>query len=100
MNWVWTWSGKSFGYVDGEDLWTHDGRHVGKLRNSEIYGPDGRYLGEIQHLNRLLTRINKKDKRDSPFTPLGRRIGHYPYANCTAKYLHSNYEDFPEPQKL
>jgi hypothetical protein len=98
MNWVWTWSGKSFGYVDGEDLWTYDGRHVGKLRNSEIYGPDGQYLGEIQHLNRLLTNVEKKSKQTQPFTRLKQRIAHYPYADCIAKFLHLGHEDFAQPK--
>jgi hypothetical protein len=100
MNWVGTWSSKRFGYMDGEDLWTHDGRHVGKLRNRDDYGTEGRYLGEIQYHNRLLTKTDKKVKQDSPFTPLGQRIGHYPYADCRAKFMHPSYEDFPEPEKL
>ena len=52
---MWTWSGESFGYREGDDLWTHDGRHVGRFQDKEIYRPDGRYLGELMDGNRLIT---------------------------------------------
>lgn len=40
MKWVWTWSGKCFGYLDGEDLWTYDGKHVARINGEEIYNKE------------------------------------------------------------
>ena len=57
---LWTWSGKYFGYLDGDDLWTCGGKHVGRLQDDGIYGPDGRYLGEIESDDRLITCKSKK----------------------------------------
>ena len=48
MEWVRTWGGKCFGYIDGEDLWTYGGKHIGKRYDDEFYGPDGRYLARIR----------------------------------------------------
>ena len=55
MIWMWTWSGKCFGYLDGEDLYTYSGKHVGKLQGTDIYNPQGRYLGEVMNDTWLIT---------------------------------------------
>jgi hypothetical protein len=34
---LWTWSGKCFGYRDGDDLWTHDGLHVSPFRDEQAF---------------------------------------------------------------
>ena len=57
MNWMWTWGGKCFGYLDGANLWTHDGKHIGRLVNDEIYGADGYYLEEVRNGNKLTSHI-------------------------------------------
>ena len=98
MNWVWTWGGISFGYLDGEDLWTHDGKHVGKLRNKEVYGKDGHYLGELMNDYRLITNRAKKGWRSSVFTPYARRAGYARYANYAGYAMYAGHEDFPPPE--
>ena len=66
MERMFTWSGRSFGYKDGENLWTYSGKHVGKFHGDEVYGPDARYLGACPRIrswrrnpprNNLLTAI-------------------------------------------
>jgi hypothetical protein len=52
---LWTWSGKYFGYRDGDELWTHDGRLAGRFYHDEVYGAAGRYLGEVRDVDRLIT---------------------------------------------
>jgi len=69
MKAVWTWGGKFFGHIDGDNLWTYDGRHVGRLNGEEIYGPDGRYLGEVMNDNRLITNNAKRSWAGYSFTP-------------------------------
>src|SRR5579871_6900087 len=44
---VFTWSGRHFGFLEGEDLWSHHGKHVGRKHGTDIFAPTGRYLGEL-----------------------------------------------------
>ena len=90
---LWTWSGKYFGYLDGEDLWAHDGRHIGRCRRDDIFDPDGNYLCQIAFSNRLrvasadcLLRIDPFPRMDNraPRTPLTDRM---PYTSI------GGYED-------
>lgn len=98
MEWRWTWSGKCFGYRDGDDLWTHDGRHVGRYRH-EVYGADGLYLGEEMN-GRLISSIAKAQSRSVSFTPQGRRGGYAKYADYAGYAMYSGYDDFPTPEEL
>jgi hypothetical protein len=95
MLWLRTWTGKPFGFRDGDDLWTERGRHVGVFYDREVYGPDGRYLGELMALNRLVTDIAKKQRTKPGFAPkpdrdLGEGAGAGP-----ARVLRNGFEDFP-----
>ncbi len=36
MKCLWTWSGKSFGYREGDELWTHDGNHAGRFDGDAV----------------------------------------------------------------
>ena len=103
MNWVWTWGGRCFGYMDGDDLWTHDGRHVGRVskdREGEIYGPNGRYLGEIRNDNRLITNVSKKSWAGFGFAPYGRRAGFAKYADYAGYAMYAGHEEFPAPEDI
>lgn len=100
MQWVWTWSGKSFGYVDEDNLWTYDGHHVGKIQSAEIYDPTGYYTGEITNGNRLITVTNKKIKTIAPYAPNAKRIGHAPYPDTVGYFVQAGFEDFPSPTKI
>lgn len=100
MEWLWTWSGESFGYREGGDLWTHDGRHVGRFHAAEIYGPDGRYLGEMIDGERLIAATSRHAQRQEAFTAkasrpkLSRRRRRFWYAPPMG------YADFPLPERL
>ncbi|MFC3229159.1 hypothetical protein ACFOGJ_18075 [Marinibaculum pumilum] len=95
MERLWTWSGRSFGYRDGDNLWTQDGRHVGRFKGDEVYGPDGRYLGELKNDNRLIRNRSKHCLRRSGFFPSGRRMEGLSYANYVGYVMYAGYEDFP-----
>jgi hypothetical protein len=97
MKWVWTWGGKCFGYIDGENLWTHNGKHVGRIYGDEIYGANGIYLGELKSENRLITNIAKKSWKKYSFTPYAPRVGYVPYADYVGYVMYAGYEDFPPP---
>lgn len=100
MNWVWTWGGQFFGYLDGENLWTYSGQHVGKLQGTDIFGPGGEYLGEVMNENRLITHRSKSSWRGYSFTPYARRGSYAPYANYAGYAMYAGYEDFPHPESL
>lgn len=95
MEWLWTWSGRCFGYRDGDNLWTHDGRDICRFHDDEVYGSDGRYLGEIIN-NRLITNKSKKMQRRSGFTPYANRTAYTKYVDYVGYTMYSGYEDFPE----
>lgn len=73
MEWLHTWSGRSFGYRDGDDLRTHDGRHVGKFQGDEIFDKNGKYLGELCD-GRLITSKSKKSIRGGEFYSLCKNV--------------------------
>jgi hypothetical protein len=100
MKWYWTWSGKCFGYRDGDDLRTYEGYHVGKFYGDEAYGSDGRYLGEVMNDQFLITCKSKKGWRKSGFTPYAKYAGYAKYANYAAFAMYAGHEDFPEPEAL
>jgi hypothetical protein len=100
MDWLWTWSGTSFGYRDGDNLWTHDGRHVGRFAGHEVYAPDGAYLGELMGSNRLITCRARLGLRQGGFTPASRRIFHTTYPDYSGYAIDTGYEDFPAPGAL
>ena len=95
MEWLWTWSGKCFGYRDKDNLWTHDGRHVGRFYGEEIYGSNGVYLGEVRS-KRLITNKSKISHRRGSFTPYASRTGYTKYTDYTGYTMYSGYEDFPD----
>jgi hypothetical protein len=98
--WLWTWSGKFFGYRESDDLWTHDGRHVGRFHGDEIYGPNGRYLGMRTDDDRLITVTSRRGQSQAGFVPDAPRQGlrlrrqRFWYATPIG------YADFPLPEKL
>lgn len=100
MQHVWTWGGKYFGYLDGEDLWTHDGRHVGKRNGDDIYGPDGRYLGEVMNNDRLITNLSKTSWRRYSFSRWAPRAGIVPFVDYVGYVMYAGHEDFPAPNAV
>lgn len=96
MEWLWTWSGRCFGYKDGDNLWTYDGKHVGKFYDDEIYDRHGHYLGELRNSNRLIRNKSKRNWRKSSFTPYGKRARYSKYVNYVGYVMYVGYEDFPK----
>lgn len=100
MTSVWTWGGEYFGKVDNGNLWTHHGKHVGKLNGMDIYDENGQYIGEIRNENRLITKLSKKPRRKSSFSPYANRVGYIPYVNYVGYVMYAGYEDFPAPDSF
>ena len=92
---VWTWGGKYFGYLDGEDLWARDGRHIGRCRGNAIFDPDGSYLGEIAINNRLRAARADRHFRIDPFPRMDNRAPPIPLMDRMPYTLTGGYEDFP-----
>jgi hypothetical protein len=69
VEWLWTWSGESVGYREGDGLWTHNGGDIGRFHGDEVYGPDGRYLGELIDGERLITAKFRLKAHREIFTP-------------------------------
>lgn len=98
MEHVWTWSGRYFGYFDGDNLWTYHGKHIGKRNGDNIYGSDGMYLGEVMNENRLITKISKKSWKGYVFTPFSQRVSFTKLVDYGAYGMYGGYEDFPNPE--
>lgn len=95
MQWLWTWSGKSFGYRDKDNLFTHSGKHIGKFHESEIYDAQGKYLGEMMN-DRLITDTRKNLFLKYPFAPyVGSSYARY--ANYAGYAMCAGYQDFSSP---
>lgn len=97
MLWVWTWSGKYFGYINNSNLFTYSGKQVGKFYGTEVYGSDGRYLGELRDKNRLIHKIRKKFIMKSGFTPMAGTC-YAKYADYAGYAMPAGYEDFLSPE--
>lgn len=95
MKWLWTWTGKCFGYRDGDNLWTYDGRHIGVFFGDEVYDKNGKYLGEIMNENRLIRNRSKQNYRKNNFTPYANTVGYVKYVDYVGYVMYSGHEDFP-----
>ena len=97
-----SWSGEYFGWVEDDDLFTRDGRHVGRFQRNEVFAKIGTYLGEMKD-HRLITNVAKKQtKKQLPFLPQRLRMSGpsvHP-GNEPAFDMPSGYEDFPPPETL
>ncbi|MGO9999809.1 MAG: 4-fold beta flower protein [Acetobacteraceae bacterium] len=101
VEWLWTWSGESFGYRAGDVLWTHDGRHVGRFHDEQIFHPEGRYLGELMDGIRLITAKFRRGAHRARFAaqpPRSTRSARR--ARLPGYTIPTGCEDFPLPEKL
>lgn len=99
MTWLWTWSGKSFGYRNGDNLFTSGGEHIGYFVDDEVYAcSDGRYLGELRNVKYLITNQSKKHFHHTPRAQVvgGSYAGYADYAGYA---MYAGYEDFLELDK-
>lgn len=97
MKSVFMWSGRHFGFWDGNDLWSHHGKHVGRRRGSEIFAPTGRYLGELMANGRLKVNKAKAALLGPSFVPSAPRERTTPQASLDTYAIYLGYEDFPHP---
>ncbi len=96
---MWTWSGKFFGYREGDALWTKSGKHVGQFHNKEIYNKDGMYLGEIIG-EKLITDKSKSNSKKNEFNPRNTRSFMTSCINYTGTTMRGGYAHFPEPDSF
>ncbi len=99
MDHLFTWSGRHFGYRDGDNLWSHDGRHVGQFDGSQIYDQTGRYRGEIVN-NHLITCPSKASWRRAEFSPFDSREKCDPFMDQDGLIMLDGYEDFPSAEEF
>ncbi|HEY4128040.1 MAG TPA: hypothetical protein VGN70_08360 [Gammaproteobacteria bacterium] len=100
MKWTWTWSGKSFGYWDGEDLWTHLGKHVGRRVGDHIHAPNGRYIGEVMGNERLATNKAKAGEIGPIYLRCATRTSQPCLSDDAAHPRYPGFDDFPHPDEL
>jgi hypothetical protein len=98
--WVWTCSGRCFGYCEGDDLWTLAGRHVGRRDGPDVFGATGRYLGELMSNGRLITNKAKAGITGITFKPAALREAVAAPVDGAALIIYRGYQDFPEHDEL
>ena len=100
--WLWTWSGRCFGYRRGRSLYRDDGIEVGRFVGREVYGIDGAYLGERKDTEdgeRLITSNYKTSQSAAPFIPMVDRAQERP-PDRPGYSLYCGHEDFPAPETV
>ena len=100
LRWVWTWSGRCFGYWEEDDLWTSTGRHVGRRSGADVFSPTGRYVGEIMSNGRLITNKAKAGDRGITFTPAAVREARPAPIDSSALIVYRGYQDFPQHDEV
>ncbi len=94
MEYLWTWSGRFFGYREGDLLYAKSGRCVGRFSGSEVYGSNGKYLGELIE-SRLIT--NRSKRSSMMGTPAPNTTGaNVSSANLPGYAMYAGHEDFPD----
>ncbi|HVI92108.1 MAG TPA: hypothetical protein VM659_27710 [Dongiaceae bacterium] len=75
-HWLWHWSGRCFGYRQGDRLLADDGQQLGRFVAERIFDRDGRYIGEIRAAGdggegrRLATRLADLALQHDGFEPV------------------------------
>ncbi len=91
---VWKWSGKYYGYIDGNNSWSQNGEHVGRIIGDEIYNTRGHYIGEIRNGNRLIVNKSKKHKTVGSFAPYCKRVSVVGCVGYVGNIMIAGCEDF------
>lgn len=97
MQHLWTWSGKYFGYRDGDDLRTYRGYHIGYFVDNDAFGLDGQYLGEVEN-DRLIVNPSKRNIRRSPVARFVNNVALVKMVDYVGNVMLAGYEDFPSPE--
>lgn len=102
LTWLWTWSGKSFGYREGDKLYTLEGLQVGRFVGREVYGSGGAYLGETgpgEDALALVTNQYKKSRTQTGFVP-ALADPKLPRPAQPPRPFYTGHEDFPSVGEL
>ncbi len=96
-----TWTGRYFGWIEDGELIAHDGRHVGRFKGEEVFSKNAQYLGELRQ-HRLITNSAKKGTKTAlGFSPQMRTLPPTVSPGAEGAFeLPSGYEDFPAPENL
>jgi hypothetical protein len=97
MDNLWTWSGKFFGYRQGDALRTYRGHHIGYFVGDDAFSLDGRYLGEAKD-NRLITNRSKKNLRAGSVAQYAKNTAIVKFVDYVGFVMYAGYEDFPPPE--
>ena len=101
--WVWTWSGVSFGFIYDDALYTHDGRHVAYVDDEGlIFDLQGSYIGELPdgEAERLLTRLSRLGRARGPRMRRMNRMARMRRMNRMGRMMRMGCRDFPPPEVL
>ena len=97
MEYLWTWGGTFFGYLQGDNLRSYTGRHVGYINGHTVFGLDGHYLGEVVN-GRLLVNDVRKSLWAVPHPQLPKHAACPKLADLEGNGVYRGYEDFPTPE--
>lgn len=96
LEYLWTWGGTFFGYLQDDNLRSYTGRHVGYKIGHTVYGLDGHYLGEVVN-SRLLVNATRKSLWSVPHPQLPKHAAFPKLADLEGYGVYRGYEDFPTP---
>jgi len=97
LEYVWTWGGTFFGYLQDDNLRSYTGRHVGYITGHTVFGLNGHYLGEIVN-GRLLVNDTRKTLWAVPLPQLPKHAALPKLADLEGYGVYRGYEDFPAPE--
>ncbi|MCX7749689.1 MAG: hypothetical protein N2645_22785 [Clostridia bacterium] len=94
-DWIWTWGGRFFGYLEGEYLWSYTGKNIGKISGNDVYNASGAYIGEICY-HRLVTNLNKKSLGKTGYHNFDSKSPVPKAPDIPGYDLVDGFEDFPK----
>ncbi len=94
MEYLWTWSGRFFGYREGDLLYAKSGRCVGRFSGSEVYGANAKYLGELINTRLITNRSKRSSMMGTPSpTTTGENVSS---ENHPGFAMYAGHDDFPD----
>jgi hypothetical protein len=99
LRWLWSSSGRSFGYLEDARLHAHDGRHIATANVlEELFTPDGQYLGEVRDYSTLVVIEQKVGVVTCPaFAPQSALAAIRQWNDRKALPLEEGVRHFPDP---
>ncbi len=98
-DWLWTWSGESFGYISNDALYTTNGLHVAYVvqdgAEQLIFSVDGQYIGEVKDGDRLITKLSRLGRTRGSRSQRSMRSARSGRSHRSGRSMRSGYQDFP-----